>query len=142
MDNQTIPMSRIIESSDGSLSIKISLRPKVRSGRKIITLPGNTDSDYRPWDSEPTPLQLALARAYEWEQKLNSGVYGSIKELANKEGVDNSYVSRILNLNILAPDIIKAILDENISEGVTLFTLGANTPMVWEEQRVKLGVTK
>ena len=136
MDNQATPMSHIIESSDGSLSIKIPLTPKVRSGRKIITLPGsNTDSDYRPWDSQPTPLQLALAKAYEWEQKLNSGVYGSIKELANKEGVDNSYVSRILNLNVLAPDIIQAILDENISEGVTLFALGADTPIVWRKQR-------
>lgn len=140
MDNQPTPMSHIIESSDGSLSIKIPLKPKVRSGRKIITLPGSKDSDYRPWDSQPTPLQLALARAYEWEQKLNSGVYGSIKELANKEGVDNSYVSRILNLNVLAPDIIEAILDENISEGLTLFALGADTPMVWEEQREKFGL--
>ena len=139
MDSQT---PYIIESSDGSLSIKIPLKRKVRSGRKIITLPNgsSTDSDCRPWDSQPTPLQLALVRAYEWEQKLNSGVYGSIKELANKEGVDNSYVSRILNLNVLAPDIIEAILDENISEGVTLFTLGADTPMVWEEQREKFGL--
>ncbi|WP_086930721.1 LacI family transcriptional regulator [Agarilytica rhodophyticola] len=136
MDSQT---PYIIESSDGSLSIKIPLKPKVRSGRKIITLPGSKDSDCRPWDSQPTPLQLALARAYEWEQKLNSGTYGSIKELANKEGVDNSYVSRILNLNVLAPDIIQAILDENISEGVTLFTLGADTPKLWDDQWIKLG---
>ncbi|WP_103654431.1 LacI family transcriptional regulator [Agarilytica rhodophyticola] len=140
MDNQSTPMSHIIESSDGSLSIKIPLTPKVRSGRKIITLPGSTDSDYRPWDSQPTPLQLALARAYEWEQKLNSGVYGSIKELANKEGVDNSYVSRILNLNILAPDIIQAILDEKVPDTLTIQELGADTPMGWEEQREKFGL--
>ena len=141
MDNQSTPMSHVIESSDRSLSIKIPLRPKVRSGRKIITLPNgsSTDSDCRPWDSQPTPLQLALARAYEWEQKLNSGVYGSIKELANKEGVDNSYVSRILNLNVLAPDIIQAILDEKVPDTLTLQELGADTPMIWEEQREKFG---
>lgn len=134
MDNQKV---QVIESSSGTISISIPLKRKVRSGRKIITLPDGSNGDCRPWDSAPTPLQLALARAYEWQQKLNTGVHTSIKELADKEGVDSSYVSRMLNLNLLAPDIVQAILDENVPEGITLFELGADTPTLWEQQREK-----
>jgi hypothetical protein len=40
-------------------------------------------------------------------------------------GIDNSFVSRVVNLTTLAPDIVAAILDETLPPGVTL----------WEEQR-------
>lgn len=128
------------ERSDGQISINIPLKPKVRSGRKIITLPNDDGPDCRPWDGTVTPLQQALIRAHQWEEKLSSGACSSVKELAAKEGVDKSYVSRIINLTILAPDIVKAILDENVPEGLTLFELGADTPRSWVEQREKFGI--
>lgn len=34
------------------------------------------------------------------------------KEIATREGIDNSYVSRMVNLTTLAPDIVAAILDD------------------------------
>lgn len=130
---------RVTERSDGQISINIPLKPKRRSGRKIITLPSDEGTDARPWDGAVTTLQQALIRAQDWEKKLTSGAYSSVKELAFKEGVDKSYVSRTLNLTILAPDIVKAILDENLPEGLTLFDLGADTPRCWVEQRDKFG---
>lgn len=57
-----------------------------------------------------------------------------MKEIARSEGVDDSYVSRIINLTTLAPDILAAILDESLPPGVTLFELAAGTPALWEEQ--------
>ena len=50
-------------------------------------------------------------------------------------GVDDSYVSRIVNLTTLAPDIVAAILDETLPSEATLFDLAAGTPLLWEEQR-------
>jgi hypothetical protein len=35
-------------------------------------------------------------------------------KLVRKEGVDSSYVSRMVNLTTLAPDIVAAILDETL----------------------------
>jgi hypothetical protein len=32
--------------------------------------------------------------------------------IAAQEGVDNSYISRMMNLTVLAPDILEAILDD------------------------------
>jgi hypothetical protein len=55
-------------------------------------------------------------------------------EIARREGVDDSYVSRMVNLTMLAPDIVASILDETLPSEVTLFELAARTPLVWEEQ--------
>jgi hypothetical protein len=66
---------------------------------------------------------------------LESGEVKSMKEITRREGVDGSYVSRMVNLTTLAPDIVAAILDETLPPEVTLFELAAGTPVVWEEQR-------
>jgi hypothetical protein len=57
-----------------------------------------------------------------------------MKEIARREGVDDSYVSRMVNLTTLAPDIVAAILDDTLPPEVTLFGLAAGTPLVWEKQ--------
>jgi len=82
----------------------------------------------------PTPLQLALARGHRWLAMLESGEARSMKEIARREGVDDSYVSRMVNLTTLAPDIVAAILDETLPPEVTLFELAAGTALLWEEQ--------
>ena len=40
---------------------------------------------------------------------LENGEYASAAELAKAEKVNDSYVSRILRLSLLAPDIVEAI---------------------------------
>jgi hypothetical protein len=79
-------------------------------------------------DDTPTPLQLALACGHRWLAMLGSGEAKSMKEIALREGVDDSYVSRMVNLTTLAPDIVAAILDETLPSEVTLFELAAGTP--------------
>jgi hypothetical protein len=65
---------------------------------------------------------------------LESGEAGSMKEVARRERVDDSYVSRMVNLTTLAPDIVAAILDEPLPPEGTLFELAAGTPLLWEGQ--------
>jgi hypothetical protein len=91
-----------------------------------MTLPDG-GAEPRPWDSSPTPLQLALARGHRWAAMLESGEVISMKEIARREGVNDSYVSRMVNLTTLAPDIVAAILDESLPPEVTLFELAAGT---------------
>jgi len=135
--NQT-GQPEVIAASDGSLTVIVPIRIKRRGLRKAVTLPDGGTIDSRPWDSSPTPLQLALARGHRWLVMLESGEVTSMKDLARREGVDDSYVSRMVNLTTLAPDIVAAILDETLPEEVTLFELAAGTPLLWEEQRGKL----
>jgi hypothetical protein len=77
----------------------------------------------------------ALARAFRWKRLLDTGRYGSISEIAEKERIDRGYVGTVLRLTLLAPDIVEAILD-----GSQLATLGLPTllqpfPVEWEQQR-------
>ena len=53
----------------------------------------------------------ALARAHRWKRLLEEGRYASISELAKAEKIDRGYLGRILQLTLLAPDIVEAILD-------------------------------
>ena len=124
----------VIAASDGSITVTIPIRIKRRGLRKVVTLPDGGRVQPRPWDDTPTPLQLALARGHRWLAMLESSEAKSMKEIARREGVDDSYVSRMVNLTTLAPDIVAAILDETLPPEVTLFELAAGTPVLWAEQ--------
>ncbi len=128
---------QVIPANDGRLTISVPLQIKRRSGRKLVTLP-NGEPAARPWEEEPTPQQLALARGHRWLAMLESGEVKFLREIARKEGVDSSYVSRMVNLTTLAPDIVAAILDETASPEVMVFNLAVEPPALWED--CKLGV--
>ncbi len=129
----------VIQSSDGRLTLSVPIQIKRRSGRKQVTLPNGEAAKLRPWDTAATPLQLALARGHRWLAMLESGEVKSLREIAAREGVDNSYVSRMVNLTTLAPDIVAAILDDSMPNYVTLFDLAVDPPALWEEQRRRVG---
>ena len=59
----------------------------------------------------------------------------NIAAIAKAEGVDRSYISRMVNLTTLAPEIHPAILDETLPDTVSLFDLASDTPLSWEGQR-------
>jgi hypothetical protein len=86
----------------------------------------------------PTPLQLALARGHRWLAMLESGEAKSLKEIAEGEKIDSSYVSRMVNLTTLAPDIVAAILDGELPNHVTLFDLAVDPSALWDEQRARI----
>lgn len=69
---------------------------------------------------------------------LESGEVKLLKEIAVREGIDNSYVSRLVNLTTLAPDIVAAILDDALPNHITLFDLAVDPPVLWEEQRERI----
>ncbi len=114
---------------------------KRRSGRKLVTLPGGEAAEPRPWDVAATPMQLALARGYRWLAMLESGEAKSITELAVPgRRSTTATCAAMLNLTTLAPDIVAAILDETLPHYVTVHELAISPPVVWEEQRARIGV--
>lgn len=132
VDQQSI----IANNSDGSKSVIIPYQVRKRSDKKRIVSPATPPSE----QADMTPLQIALARGFKWESMLTKGEASSIKAIADKVGVDNSYVSRMVNLTTLAPDIITAILDETLPDTITLEKLAIGTPVLWEEQREKMAI--
>ena len=128
----------VIQSSDGRLTLSVPIQFKRRAGRKQVTLPNGEVGKPRPWDTAATALQLALARGHRWLAMRESGEAKSLREIAALEGVDNSYVSRMVNLTTLAPDIVDAILLNELPDHLTLFDLAVDPPALWDEQRLIL----
>jgi hypothetical protein len=58
----------------------------------------------RPFEVLNAPALYALARAFRWKQMLESGECATIAELAEREGIASSYMTRVLRLTLLAPD--------------------------------------
>ncbi|WP_253306883.1 hypothetical protein [unidentified bacterial endosymbiont] len=124
----------VLTASDGRVTLSVPIQIKRRGWHKVVRLP-NGNPLKPPCPEKPTPLQLALARGHRWLALLESGQASNLAEVAKQVGVDSAYVSRIVNLTTLAPDIVEAILDETLPSTVTLFMLASNTPLLWEEQR-------
>ena len=116
------------------LTVRVPLAArKPRGGRKLILTPGGMAQ--RGASAADTTLVKALARAFRWRRILETGHYGTIDELAAAEKINPSYVSRLLRLTLLAPEIVEAILDGQQPEGITLLGLMEPFPVVWERQR-------
>jgi hypothetical protein len=79
-------------------------------------------------------LVKALARAFRWKRLLESGEFATIAEIAEREGIAPSYMTRVLRLTLLAPDVVDAILDGNQGPEVTLARLLEPFPIEWTEQ--------
>jgi hypothetical protein len=66
---------------------------------------------------------------------LESGEFATIAELAEREGIAPSYMTRVLRLSLLPPDIVEAILDGKQGPEVTLAQVLKPFPLKWAEHR-------
>ncbi len=122
-----------------TLVIRVPLQFQRHGGRKLIVGPDGEEA----WAPVPTgpdsTLIWALGRAHRWKRLLESETYGSIKELATAEKVNDSYVCRILRLTLLEPDIVEAILNGRQPKILQLKDLMGSISTDWSEQRRALG---
>ena len=136
----TAQQNKALISQDGQTAmVSISVKFLQRGGRKQILSPSGT----APWSPAPrvdSALVKAVVRAHRWRQMIESGKYASSAELAKAEKVNASYLSRILRLTLLAPDIIEAILTGHQPSSLQLDELIKPLPAAWEQQRAKLRV--
>ena len=65
---------------------------------------------------------------------LEDGEFSTINDLAVHEAIAPSYLTRVLRLTLLAPDIVEAILDGTQGPEVTLTALMEPFPGEWERQ--------
>ena len=125
-------------SKDGRTAVvSITVSFLQRGGRKQILSPPGT----APWSPAPRvdgALVKAVIRAHRWRHMLESGEYSSSAELAKAEKVNDSYLSRILRLTLIAPDIIEAIVSGRQPCTLQLDDLLKPLPAAWERQRSEL----
>jgi hypothetical protein len=132
-------MNRVKSRLDGStLVVRIPMRFQRRGSRKRIVAPDG--SEIVP-TSKPQPdgtLVKALARAWRWQRMLDDGIYTTVSDIGDAENISKSYVSRILRLALLAPDLVEAILAKSTDQALVLERLKRPLPASWEEQRARL----
>ncbi|MEM6942133.1 MAG: hypothetical protein AAF416_17035 [Pseudomonadota bacterium] len=113
-----------------TVTLHVPFRIVKRGGRKEMQMP---DGAAQPRRTGST-LVKALARAFRWKRMLESGQFATIAELAEREGIAASYMTRVLRLTLLAPDIVEAILDGRQPPELTIAGLLEPFGLSWHEQ--------
>ena len=116
------------------LTVHIPLTVRRRGGRKVVIAPDGTEAPVIAAARIDSTLVKALARAFRWRRMLESGVASTVGEIATREKINKSYVSRVLRLTLLAPEIVEAILDGRHAPEMTLRVLMEPFPVGWKEQ--------
>ena len=90
----------------------------------------------------PDPKLVALlAKAHDWFARLSSGRYDSVRAIARQEHVGSNYVTRVIYLAFLAPDIVQRIVrgehpkELNADRVIRMVPL----PDAWADQRTLFG---
>jgi hypothetical protein len=126
-------------SRDGrTISVHIPITLRHQGGRKQVVTP----ADSAPWIPKPSRVDNALVkavvRAHRWRDMLETGRHATVRDLAKAEGINESYISRILRLTLLAPPIIQSILEGHQSANLELERLLGPLPLYWIEQDAQL----
>jgi hypothetical protein len=118
-----------------TIRLPVKFRRRAQGEKIIISASGN------PAPSPDLQLIKAVAKGHGWFSKIRDGGITSLRELAERQGMDRSDTGRILRLAFLAPDIVEAILQGRQSRDMTYKRLMRLSilPVSWAEQRESLG---
>ena len=133
-------VSTIHRDEDGTITISIPIRIRKYSGRQQVILPHNIVFNDFKEKQDLTVLQTALARGRLWQKMLESGKFKNLREIATEEDVDPGYVSRMMNMNLLCPEIVRRILDDDIESDFSFNEIYRDIPVRWDEQFKKFKI--
>ena len=115
-----------------TMRVFIPLTIRKRNGRPKILPP----ADMMPANEggvDPHVLK-AIAKAWSWRRKLETGAAGTVSDIAKAEDVSSTYVGRILRLAYLAPTVLETLLIARIAPTVSVRDLALFADLPWVEQ--------
>ena len=125
--------------NDAMAVLTLTVRARLqRVGREMKMLVENTDDQT---GADPALLRI-VARAHDIQERLMQKSGLTLHAIASQEHVTPGYVSRLLRLSSLAPDIITAIVNGKNPPQLTakkLMRLALEIPVDWTAQRKLLG---
>lgn len=130
------PASRVRVRREGdTVIVSVPVKFYRRNGRQMIM----TDHDAEELDSKAiaipdTALIAAIAKAFLWQEQLESGKFENTEEVARTNKIDRTHVSRILQLTALSPFVVEQILAGKEPEGLSLRQLRKGIPIIWTKQ--------
>ena len=84
-------------------------------------------------------IKFQWLKKQRWMEMLINGEAKNITDFAAKLGLKPPYVTRVLGLNNLAPDIVEAIVNGAEPDGLSIAQIMKNIPEDWNEQRRLFG---
>jgi hypothetical protein len=120
--------------TEHTITVTAPFAIRKRGGRKLFLTPDGTTTALVPRTNVDSALLKALARGFRWCKLLETGDYTTIEEIADTENINSSYVSRVLRMMLLAPEIVEAILAGKQPEGPTMARAMQPFPMEWWHQ--------
>jgi len=125
---------------DDILRLKVKARLQ-RVGREMKLIVHNADDQAA---TDPGLLRV-IARAHDFQERLLQDPNLTVPAIANQERLTIGYLSRLLRLPSLAPDIVTAIINGKHPPHLSakrLMRLALKLPTDWAEQRKLLGFQK
>ncbi len=121
-------------SDDVVISVKSHL---LRCGKQVKLILGHKPNDANRVDPKLVDM---VAKPRKWFEGLTSGKYPTLQAIATTEKLDKSYVSRLLSIAFLAPDIVEQIVTGSHPATLTPEKLrkACPLPINWDEQRALL----
>lgn len=123
----------LINKSSPSIHLLIPAMLK-RCGHSIRLLVGGPKQSHR--HTKDLKLINSIVKSHDWFNLLVKGKVKSLQEIAEKEGVSGSYVTRSIYRAFLAPDIIRAIMNGTQPAHLTIDFIKRHSPLPldWNEQ--------
>ncbi len=122
--------------TDNTIRVVIPLTFRRKNGRPKILPPADHGSvDARAQDAH---VLRAIARAWNWRRRLERGEASTIADIAKADNVSDRYVSRMVRLAYLAPDVLEKLLIHRIPPALSLNDLMAVAERPWAEQMEKV----
>ena len=118
-------------SAPTTMRVFIPLTIRKRNGRPKIVPPADLVPDTGGVD--PHVLK-AIAKAWSWRRKLESGAAATIQDIAEAEGISDRYVGRMLRLAYLGPTVLDILLIRRVPPAVSIKDLAAATELPWAAQ--------
>lgn len=119
----------------------VPLKIRRRQMRKVLTPPpGSPAADVRP--ALDLSMIKMLGKAFYWQRLLDAGKVASVKELAREQQVHPGWISEVLRLTLLAPDIVAAVLEGKQPRHLNFHVIRGRDdllPWEWHKQREVLG---
>jgi hypothetical protein len=118
--------------TENTIRVVIPLTVRKKNGRpKILPPAEHAPTDARMQDAH---VLRAIARAWNWRRRLERGEASTIADIANAENLSDRYVSRMVRLAYLAPEVLEKLVIYRIPPALSLNDLMAVAERPWAEQ--------
>jgi site-specific DNA recombinase len=141
LNHSTLASLFNLTAEDQSIAVTLSIPVKLkRAGlaMKMILPSGKAAAQQAP----DSVLIKTLSKAQRWWMQLVANPNLSVSDLAKAERVTRSYITRIIRLAFLDPQIVQMIFKGNTPATLDTksLTQSAKLPMLWVDQRIMLGL--